>query len=295
MHDYINELKKNTERPVISTGFSRFNEKLGGGIVPGLYILGAVSSLGKTAFVLQMADNMAANQHNVLYISLEMSKLELVSRSISNHMFLVNRDKCKKVGTLTVMNGHFSNYLEEMNQAMKNYEKTGQYLTIQKCSFNTTVEELRMKVKSYIQKTGKKPVLIVDYLQVLKTEGFTDKQVIDNIVYGLKNISETFSIPVIAISSFNRTGYMTPVSFECFKESGSIEFTADVVIGMQLSILNDSDLADNKKSKLKEQLSKEKSAIPRKITAVILKNRNSYSHATQDFLFYPVNNYIQEV
>jgi len=295
LQDFIKEIKINKSKPVISTGFSNFNEKLGNGIYPGLYVIGAISSLGKTAMVLQMADNMASNGHDVLYLSLEMPKIELVSRSISRNMFLLDREKCRNVGTLTIMNGNFVNYVEEMDQAMKNYEVSAKNLIIQKCSFNTTIEQLQMKVRSYINKTSKKPIVIVDYLQVIKADGKTDKQMTDNIVYGLKDISESFGIPVIAVSSFNRASYLTKVSFDCFKESGAIEYTADVVVGLQLSVLNNGEASDKNKSEIIDLISKAKSEIPRKITAVVLKNRNSYSHAAQNFLFYPVNNYIQEV
>jgi replicative DNA helicase len=61
----------------------------------------------------------------------------------------------------------------------------------------------------------------------------TDKQNTDKAVVELKRISRDFNIPVIGISSFNRDSYSEPVSMKAFKESGAIEYTSDVLIGLQ--------------------------------------------------------------
>ena len=67
-------------------------------LYPGLYVLGAVSSLGKTTFIHQMADQIAMSGTPVLYISLEMSTLELVSKSLARESAIINQldaDKSK--------------------------------------------------------------------------------------------------------------------------------------------------------------------------------------------------------
>ena len=66
------------------TGFKNFDE-LSGGLYPGLYVLGAISSLGKTTFIHQVADQIAErdSKEHILYFSLEQSRLELLTKSIA--------------------------------------------------------------------------------------------------------------------------------------------------------------------------------------------------------------------
>ena len=113
-----------------------------------------------------------------------------------------------------------------------------------------------------------KPVVIVDYLQIIPPVDprQSDKEKVDNIVRGLKKLQSENDLVLFVISSINRTNYLTPIDFESFKESGGIEYTADVVWGLQLQILND-DLFNGEK-KIKEKREKvriAKKAIPREI------------------------------
>jgi len=71
------------DTPAIKTGFGELDAALDGGLYEGLYIVGAISSLGKTTFVLQLADQIAQRGHDVLIFSLEMSRFELMAKSIS--------------------------------------------------------------------------------------------------------------------------------------------------------------------------------------------------------------------
>ena len=65
-------IEKQATRPALKTGFSKLDEALDGGLYDGLYVIGAVSSLGKTAFCMQMADQLAMQGRDVLIFSLEM-------------------------------------------------------------------------------------------------------------------------------------------------------------------------------------------------------------------------------
>ena len=81
---------------------------------------------------------------------------------------------------------------------------------------------------------------------------------------------------------------MTPIDFESFKESGGIEYTADVIWGLQLQAINDEIF--NKEGKIKEKREKikqAKAADPRKIELVCLKNRNGKPYFSCGFTYYP--------
>ena len=74
------------------TGFEQLDKK-SGGLYAGLYVLAAISSLGKTTFALQIADNLAAAGHDVLFFSLEQSRLELISKSFARILEQSKRDR----------------------------------------------------------------------------------------------------------------------------------------------------------------------------------------------------------
>ena len=91
---------------------------------------------------------------------------------------------------------------------------------------------------------------------------------------------------VLLISSLNRQNYMTPIDFESFKESGGIEYTADVVWGLQLSVLNDDIFSKEGKTKEKREKIKEAKAQPtREIELVCLKNRYGVASYTIPFWY----------
>ena len=89
---------------------------------------------------------------------------------------------------------------------------------------------------------------------------------------------------VLIISSLNRQNYLTPIDFSSFKESGGIEYTADVIWGLQLSIMNE-ELFD-REAKLKEKREAVKEAHPREIELVCLKNRYGISSYSCNFKYY---------
>jgi replicative DNA helicase len=72
LKQFMKDIQDNKNRKLISTGFLKLNAKLGDGLIPGLHVIGAIPSLGKTTFALQIADYIAKNGTDVLFFSLEM-------------------------------------------------------------------------------------------------------------------------------------------------------------------------------------------------------------------------------
>ena len=134
----------------------------------------------------------------------------------------------------------------------------------------------------------------MDYLQIIRPldPKQNTKDAVDGHVRALKKLQTDNDLVLLVISSLNRQNYLTPVDFESFKESGGIEYTADVIWGLQLQIMN-GDLFD-KKDKLKEKREKVKAAKlenPRKIELVCLKNRYGKSSYSCGFKYYPQFDY----
>lgn len=267
------------------TGFNNL-DAAAGGIYPGLYVLGAISSLGKTTFIHQLADQMAAAGEEVLFFSLEQSRLEMVSKSLARITAQMNINAA--VNSLKIRGGYTD---DAVLDAIDEYRaKIGDRMSIIEGNFACTVSFIGQYVKQYIERTGVKPVVIVDYLQIIQGDEKrqSTKELIDSNVTELKRISRNNDVPVFVISSLNRSNYLTPVDFESFKESGGIEYTCDVLWGLQLQAINEDIFNSDKKLKEKRERIKEaKAEIPRKIELVCLKNRYGPSSYSVAFDYYP--------
>lgn len=230
----------------IPTGFGNVDALLDGGLYSGLYCIGAVSSLGKTTFVLQMADQIAAQGRDVLFFSLEMSRHEMMAKSISR---LTYEESLRQTGetklaksTIAILTGkrYYSDEerdREVMESALERYKVFSGNVFISEGMGDIGVKEIRKKIEQFkLASGGRVPsVIFVDYLQILAPADprATDKQNTDKAVLELKRISRDYGIAVVAISSFNRESYTAPVNLTSFKESGAIEYSSDVLIGLQ--------------------------------------------------------------
>ena len=99
---FLDKIAENSDYKPHSTGSLELNDKLNGGLRSGLYVLGASSSLGKTTFCLQLADYIAQQGTDVLFFSLEMSKFEMVAKSLSRELFKIARAESRHVGTTAI-------------------------------------------------------------------------------------------------------------------------------------------------------------------------------------------------
>jgi replicative DNA helicase len=118
---------------------------------------------------------------------------------------------------------------------------------------------------------------------------------VDKAVTELKRMSRELNIPVIVISSVNRANYLTPVDFESLKESGGIEYTADVIYGLQLQCLNDELFQQaNKLTEKRKKVKEAKAANPRKIELVCLKNRYGIANFSCYFKYTPAYDLFEE-
>lgn len=279
----IEKLEQYTE---IKTGFANLDGKIGS-LYPGLYTIGAVSSLGKTTFTHQIADQIAESGHDVLFFSLEQSRFELASKSISRRTAQIDQKTASSA--LSIRKG---NLTQEVLKAYEEYkEAVKDRLSIIEGNFETNIDTIKNTVERYIQQNRVKPVVVVDYLQVIQNspdKKVTTREAIDIIVTELKRLSRDKDIAVIVISSLNRTNYLSPIDFESFKESGGIEYTSDVVWGLQLQVMNEAIFDKDKSIKEKrERIRQAKAERCRKIEFVCLKNRYGISSFKIGFNYYP--------
>ena len=282
----IDKFKEAKDR---KTGFPLLDAQARG-LYAGLYVVGAISSLGKTTFCTQLADQLAAAGEDVLFFSLEQSRLELVSKSLARRT--AQKDITTAVDSLSIRRGYLP--AQVLTAAGEYKAAIADRLSIIEGNFACNITFIGDYIRRYIQKTGKKPVVFVDYLQILQPEKDergrtqTTKETVDNTVTELKRISRENGLTVFVISSLNRSNYLSPVDFESFKESGGIEYTADVVWGLQLQCMNDELFETDKKTIDKRKTVKAaKAADPRKIELVCLKNRYGISSYSAYFDYFP--------
>jgi hypothetical protein len=278
----------------IPTGFEKLDEILSGGLYEGLVTIGAESSLGKTTLALQLADQIAQQGNDALFFSLEMSKMELVAKSISRHTLLqASRDDIRLAKTVREITNPdiYRTYTDKdselLEKSISNYETYANHLYYIEGVGNITTSKIRQQVEKHIQMTGNRPVVIIDYIQIIASENQygTDKQNIDKIISELKRISRDNKIVLIAISSFNRANYGKEVSLDSFKETGSIEYSSDLLLGLQFKGVSSKNFNQEEAKK----------QTPREMELVILKNRNGKTGEKIQYRYYQPYNLFQEL
>ncbi len=300
--DQALRLKENKNK--VATGFKHLDRCLGGSLYPGLFVLGAIPGVGKTAIALQIADNIAEIGKPVLFFSLEMSRNEMVCRSLTRMLYKkikqVDKTQANAITTGHVLNS-VDNNGEDISENKYFQEVVDEYgkgsaknISMIQGGFDYGVDKVKETVREFISLTGKYPVVFIDYLQIMKppADRMTEKQAVDFNTVELKRISRDFNIPVVVISSLNRTGYSSDVTFEAFKESGGIEYTADVVVGLQLP-----DLKVDKDSKgriISSNIDKLMGDDIRKVQLNILKNRRGKAYEKINIDYLPAQNYFVE-
>lgn len=275
---YYADIKQRHDYPDnIPTGFNNLDDELSGGLQPKLYVLGAVSSLGKTTFALNVADNLAKQGRHVFFFSMESSKREVTDKLLSRASCLSNGHKWTQ---LQVSRGAWLDNAEdkeEFDGLFKAFSRYQRYLHI----YDNRVKASQVKdlVNGWLDNhpDEKKPLVVVDYLQILQAEqdNVTDKAKVTDSVSALSDLTKQAEVPVLVISSLNRASYWQDVSFESFKESGEIEYSADVMLGLEFAH-REEYITVQKSGHVelnKEKFDQRKQEVPRRVEMVILKNR----------------------
>jgi len=291
--EYLSELEEDikngdTYTPT-PTNITELDKVLNGGLfAKNLIVLTADTSIGKTAFALQVADSIARKKP-VLYFSLEMSQAELIARSISRYMSEwqpIDTEHLHELNysQLDILQGKMYSNPEALNiyeTAKAQYISDIQdRLIIYEClnDKENTITAITEKISNYIAKTEQKPIVFIDYLQYIDADEqhATDKQATDKIIRELKKTARLYAIPIFAISSRARSTYNTETTLESGKNSGDIEYTADVMIGLNLEAVQEIKQQANGKLKAddRKKIKQASKQHTRKIYLTIMKNRN---------------------
>ncbi|MEZ3503366.1 MAG: replicative DNA helicase [Lachnospiraceae bacterium] len=210
----------------LETGFMDLDYKTSGLQPSDLVLIAARPSMGKTAFVLNLAQHMAFKRnHAVAVFSLEMSKEQLVNRMLS----LESHVDAQKIRTGRLTDEEWMNLVEGSaniaNSKLIIDDTPGISLSLlrSKCR--------RLKIEHDIQ------IVIIDYLQLMSGDNngsaASRQQEISDISRGLKALAREMNVPVVALSQLSRAVEQRPdhrPMLSDLRESGAIEQDADVVM-----------------------------------------------------------------
>lgn len=208
----------------IPTGFVDLDYRTAGMQPSDLVLIAARPSMGKTAFVLNIAEYVAFRQNKTVAIfSLEMSKEQLVNRLFSLE---------SKVDSQHIRTGQLSD--QEWEKLIESAGVIGKSNLIIDDTPGISIAELRSKCRKY-KLEHNLSMIIIDYLQLMSGSGRTDsrQQEISDISRSLKAVARELSVPVLALSQLSRAVEQRPdhrPMLSDLRESGAIEQDADVVM-----------------------------------------------------------------
>ena len=243
---------------------------------------------------MQLADRIAESGHDVMIFSLEMSMNELIAKSISRITYEKIKAENKPLSLAKTQIGitdgsryyHYSDDEKKIiSEAINDYQnKVAQSLYIYESVAEMTVKQIGTIIDNHYERTKKHPVVIIDYLQLIQHEdkyiNSNDKLRTDINISSLKRLSRKHKIPIIAISSFNRTNYGKESNLSSFKESGGIEYSSDIIIGLDQTSV--------------EQISGA-NLTKRNIRLSVMKNRQGEKDKSIEYSYIPAFNYYEEI
>ncbi len=208
----------------IATGFRDLDYKLSGLQKQALIVLAARPAMGKTAFVLNMAEyiSMHSKVPTVIF-SLEMGKESLVNRLLAMN---------SRVDSQSILTGDLKD--SEWADLMESARNIGESSLIIDDTPGISLSEMRSKCRKLKLEKGL-GLIIIDYLQLMTTTGRVEsrQQEISNISRSLKGLARELDVPVIALSQLSRAVEQRPDKrpmMSDLRESGAIEQDADVVM-----------------------------------------------------------------
>ncbi len=224
--DQIEKASKNKGNVTgIATGFIDLDYRTAGMQPSDLVLIAARPSMGKTAFVLNIAQHVAFKMNQTVAIfSLEMSKEQLVNRLFS----LESKVDAQKLRTGNLSDNDWEKLIETAGII-------GKSNLIIDDTPGISISELRSKCRKYKLEHGLK-MIIIDYLQLMSGSGRGNdsrQQEISDISRSLKALARELAVPVLALSQLSRAVEQRPdhrPMLSDLRESGAIEQDADVVM-----------------------------------------------------------------
>lgn len=238
---------------------------------------------------MQIADNVAKQGNDVIIFSLEMSRNQLIAKSLSRLTYENEKNHAKNTGEI-LHPYHYNKFNENdinvIERAKQKYCEFADNIFIFENVNGITAEQITKGIERHIKERHKKPFVVIDFMQlIVPSKDCTDKQNMDAVMLALKYCTTKYDIPIFLISSINREAYNQKISLQSLKESGGIEYVAEVILGLQYTGCTSKDF----------NIDEAKASDPRTIDLCVLKNRFGESGKKIDLNFYPQFNYFREL
>lgn len=213
----------------IRLGIPRLNDILGGGLEGRrVYVLGAASGCGKSAFAVDVAAQAACDEKEVLYASFEMGDDELMERVAANcygEAVPKSNDDWKRKESLARKNPAIAKALEEMKKPLRIKQRLRFMSDGERDAF---FRQARLEFRR-----RRFDLLIVDYIQLMDGDAKDARENVSKITKGLKRLAMNLGVPVLALAQFNREGAKSSKPrITDFRESSTIENDADAILLM---------------------------------------------------------------
>lgn len=230
LSSYIDQLDSRGDAgmPGITTGLTELDEMMGGIQAENLYVIGARPSMGKTSFVTGVAMAVAActksaygeGDHGVLFLSQEMPLIGIIDRMMAS-AGSINLDRLIR-GKLTE---------DDYTRLSAGLSKTYQSPLWINDQSSLSLSDVRALIRE--RRADNIKVVVIDYLQLMRGEGQTRNEQINNLTSGLKQIAKDEKVGIVLLSQLSRKVEertdKRPMNSD-LRESGGIEQDADVIM-----------------------------------------------------------------
>ena len=217
--EYIDDMRENGTG--LSTGFDSIDSLLGGMRGGTLTVMAGRPSMGKSTLALNIANNMATRNKNVLFYSLEMQQVQLMMKIVASETDI----NLNKVDNNTLSE-------DENNRWYKALAKAGDKTMTILDRGNIAVRDIVSKARQIHGQTGI-DCIVIDYLQIMKYDKNREISELGNITRELKYLSKELDIPIILLSQLSRgveqRENKRPLMSD-LRSSGEIEQDADCII-----------------------------------------------------------------
>jgi replicative DNA helicase len=209
----------------VESGFARLDEQTGGLHNSELIVLAARPSMGKTAFALNIAENVSVGQNvPVLFVSLEMSAIELAERLLCS---------VSRVSGHRLRGGSITQE-ERLRLAAKSGEISRAPLFVDD-SPGRTVTEIAAAARRIKRREGRLGLIVIDYLQLVEPDNPKDprQEQVSRMTRRLKGLAREMKVPIVCLAQLNRQTEAAKDNIprlSHLRESGAIEQDADVVM-----------------------------------------------------------------
>lgn len=245
LEDFLATVTQKRDFEPIPTGISDIDRALQGGFIrKTLVMLGAAPGMGKTALAQWIFENMATAGHDVLYINMEMSREQLLARSLSRIAWKYDK---VDITALEVMRGYA--WTDAQREAIT--EAAGRYraevavhfvynpdgVTNDIDSILQVMEAETMRIKAQGRPA---PLVCIDYLQLVDAKERDPVEGLKTVLFKLKDFAKRENTVVFTITANNRASNKAgTVDLESGRDTSTLEYTADLFLGLSYTAIED--------------------------------------------------------